>query len=83
VEDRPGHDRRYALTSGKIMRETGWRAQVEFEDGLARTIEWNRQNSAWIERVKSGEYRNYYARNYDDRESELRKTAGTRGRSKA
>ena len=83
VEDRPGHDRRYALSSGKIMRETGWVAQVEFEDGLARTVEWYRQNSAWIERVKSGEYRNYYARNYDDRESELRRTAGTRARSKA
>jgi dTDP-glucose 4,6-dehydratase len=83
VEDRPGHDRRYALSSGKIMRETGWAAQVGFEDGLARTVDWYRQNSAWVERVKSGEYRNYYARNYDQRESELRKTAGTRGRAKA
>ena len=83
VEDRPGHDRRYALSSGKIMRETGWAAQIEFEDGLAPTIEWYRQNSAWIERVKSGEYRNCHARNYDDRESALRKTAGTRGRAKA
>ncbi len=83
VEDRPGHDRRYALSSGKIMRETGWTAQVEFEEGLARTIEWYRQNSAWVGRVKSGEYGNYYSRNYDDRESELRKTAGTRGPSEA
>ena len=82
VEDRPGHDRRYALSSAKIMRETGWAAQVEFEDGLARTIDWYRRNAAWVERVKSGEYRNYYARNYDDRESELRKTAGARGRVK-
>ena len=48
-----------------------------------RTVDWYRQNSAWVERVKSGEYRNYYARNYDNRESELRKTAGTRGRAKA
>jgi dTDP-glucose 4,6-dehydratase len=83
VEDRPGHDRRYALSSAKIVRETGWEAQVGFEDGLARTVDWYRQNSAWVERVKSGEYRNYYARNYDQRESELRKTAGTRGRAKA
>jgi dTDP-glucose 4,6-dehydratase len=83
VEDRPGHDRRYALSSGKVMRETGWAAQVEFEDGLAGTVDWYRQNSAWVERVRSGEYRNYYARNYDQRESELRKTAGTRGRAKA
>jgi dTDP-glucose 4,6-dehydratase len=83
VEDRPGHDRRYALSSAKIMCETGWAAQVGFEDGLARTVDWYRRNSAWVERVKSGEYRNYYARNYDQRESELRKTAGTRGRAKA
>ncbi len=83
VEDRPGHDRRYALSSAKIMRETGWAAQVEFEDGLASTIDWYRRNPAWVERVKSGEYRNYYARNYDDRESELRKTAGARGRVKS
>src|SRR5947207_3343673 len=78
VEDRPGHDRRYALSSAKIVRETGWEAQVGFEDGLARTVDWYRQNSAWVARVKSGEYRNYYARNYDQRESELRKTAGSR-----
>jgi dTDP-glucose 4,6-dehydratase len=83
VEDRPGHDRRYALSSAKLMRETGWRPAVSFEDGLARTIDWYRQNAAWVERVKSGEYRNYYARNYENRESELRKTAGARVRPKA
>ena len=78
VEDRPGHDRRYALSSAKIVRETGWSPQVNFEDGLARTIDWYRRNAAWVARVKSGEYRNYYARNYENRESELRKTAGAR-----
>jgi dTDP-glucose 4,6-dehydratase len=83
VEDRPGHDRRYALSSAKLMRETGWQPAVKFEDGLARTIDWYRQNAAWVERVKSGEYRNYYARNYENRESELRKTAGPRVRPKA
>src|SRR5690349_21378532 len=83
VEDRPGHDRRYALSSEKLMRETGWAPSVDFEDGLARTIDWYRQNAAWVERVKSGEYRNYYARNYENRESELRKTAGPRVRPKA
>ena len=83
VEDRPGHDRRYALSSAKILRETGWRPAVSFEEGLAQAIEWYRQNAAWVERVKSGEYRNYYARNYENRASELRKTAGARLRPKA
>jgi len=67
VPDRPGHDRRYALSSTKLMRETGWRPEVDFENGLARTIEWYRANSAWVERVRSGEYREYYERNYGAR----------------
>jgi dTDP-glucose 4,6-dehydratase len=67
VTDRPGHDRRYALSSEKLMRETGWRAAVPFEDGLRRTIDWYRANSAWIARVKSGEYQKYYAQNYANR----------------
>ena len=78
VEDRPGHDRRYALSSAKIMRETGWTPLTSFEDGLAQTIEWYRRNAGWVERVKSGEYRSYYARNYDNRETELRQTGGGR-----
>ena len=49
VKDRPGHDRRYALSSEKLMRETGWRPLVDFEAGLARTIEWYRANAAWID----------------------------------
>ncbi|MCA2971095.1 MAG: dTDP-glucose 4,6-dehydratase [Acidobacteriaceae bacterium] len=67
VKDRPGHDRRYALTSDKITRETGWAPEMEFETGLAATIEWYRQNTAWIERVRSGAYRDYYAQNYGNR----------------
>ncbi len=67
VTDRPGHDRRYALTSDKITRETGWAPQVEFEAGLAATIEWYRQNTKWIERVRSGAYREYYDQNYANR----------------
>ena len=77
VVDRPGHDRRYALSSAKLTRETGWAPQTSFEQGLAHTIDWYRQNAAWVERVKSGEYRHYYARNYDNRDSELRKTGNT------
>jgi dTDP-glucose 4,6-dehydratase len=67
VTDRPGHDRRYALSSEKIMREAGWTPQVEFEDGLRETIEWYRSNPGWISRVKSGEYQSYYQRNYANR----------------
>ena len=67
VTDRPGHDRRYALSSEKLMRETGWKAEVEFEAGLRATIEWYRNNAAWIEHVKSGEYQSYYERNYAHR----------------
>jgi dTDP-glucose 4,6-dehydratase len=67
VTDRPGHDRRYALSSEKLMRETGWTAQVPFEEGLRETIEWYRANPGWIARVKSGEYLSYYQSNYANR----------------
>jgi len=71
VADRPGHDRRYAVSSAKIAAETGWRPQVAFESGLETTIRWYQDNRDWVSRVKSGEYRAYYARNYDNRETEL------------
>jgi dTDP-glucose 4,6-dehydratase len=67
VKDRPGHDRRYALSSEKLMRETSWTAQVPFEDGLRATIDWYRSNTAWTARVKSGEYQKYYQSNYGGR----------------
>ena len=67
VKDRPGHDRRYALSSEKLMRETGWAPVMNFEDGLSRTIEWYRENSGWVARVRSGEYRAYYEHNYGNR----------------
>jgi dTDP-glucose 4,6-dehydratase len=67
VKDRPGHDRRYALTSEKLMRETGWQAQQPFEEGLKATIDWYRANAAWVARVKSGEYQHYYEDNYANR----------------
>jgi dTDP-glucose 4,6-dehydratase len=71
VTDRPGHDRRYALSSEKLMRETGWSPQVSFEDGLRSTIDWYVSNAGWVERVRSGEYLNWYARNYERRPEEL------------
>ena len=69
VTDRPGHDRRYALSSEKLMRETSWQPLVDFETGLARTIEWYRANTAWVERVRRGEYRRYYAAQYESRKA--------------
>jgi dTDP-glucose 4,6-dehydratase len=67
VTDRPGHDRRYGLSSEKIMRETSWRPQIDFETGLAAAIEWYRANAAWVAHVRSGEYLTYYERNYGAR----------------
>lgn len=67
VKDRPGHDRRYALSSEKLMSETGWSPVMNFEEGLSRTIQWYRENSGWVARVRSGEYRTYYEHNYGNR----------------
>ncbi len=67
VTDRPGHDRRYALTNEKLTSATGWRPRMDFDRGLSLTIDWYRQNSGWIRRVKSGEYRNFYELNYSGR----------------
>jgi dTDP-glucose 4,6-dehydratase len=64
VKDRPGHDRRYSLASDKLREELGWEAQVRFADGIARTVDWYRANEAWWEPIRSGEYRDYYERQY-------------------
>lgn len=60
VTDRPGHDRRYALSSRKIAQETGWKPETDFDGGLRRTVAWYQENSGWVERVRSGEYQRYY-----------------------
>jgi dTDP-glucose 4,6-dehydratase len=67
VKDRPGHDRRYALSSDKITAETGWTPAQPFEEGLQKTIDWYRANPEWIARVRSGEYQRYYEKNYAGR----------------
>lgn len=57
VADRPGHDRRYAIDCAKIERELGWRPTVSFEKGLEETVAWYRSNAAWVEAIRSGDYR--------------------------
>jgi dTDP-glucose 4,6-dehydratase len=66
VEDRPGHDRRYSLDSSKL-HALGWKTQRSWDDGLAETVAWYRDNRSWWEPLKSGEYREYYARQYAER----------------
>jgi dTDP-glucose 4,6-dehydratase len=71
VQDRPGHDRRYAIDSSKIEAQLNWHARTKFDAGLQETIEWYRNNSAWIEHVRSGAYLNYYERMYGRRSQTL------------
>jgi len=68
VTDRPGHDRRYALTNLKLTSKTGWEPRMNFEDGLEKTVEWYRTNRDWVRRVKTGEYREFYELNYASRQ---------------
>lgn len=67
VNDRPGHDLRYSIDSSKIKRELGWEASVSFEEGLRDTVKWYLGNLDWYERLRSGEYQDYYSKNYADR----------------
>jgi dTDP-glucose 4,6-dehydratase len=67
VSDRPGHDRRYAIDAGKLARELGWQPCITLEEGLRTTIDWYRERREWWKRIKSGEYRKYYAQQYGER----------------
>jgi dTDP-glucose 4,6-dehydratase len=64
VVDRLGHDRRYALSFAKLHRRTGWRPEIPFDEGLAGTVEWYRAHPEWWRPLKSGEFLDYYRRNY-------------------
>ena len=66
VADRPGHDRRYSIDTAKL-RGLGWRPELPFDRGLRTTVDWYRENRAWWEPIKSGEYREYYERQYGER----------------
>lgn len=67
VTDRPGHDRRYAIDAGKIIKQLGWRPSVTFEQGINKTIDWYLQNQDWLDRVVSGDYQKYYESMYGNR----------------
>lgn len=67
VQDRPGHDRRYAIDAGKIERSLGWKPQETFESGLRKTVEWYLSNTGWVDGVTSGEYQKWIDQNYTDR----------------
>jgi dTDP-glucose 4,6-dehydratase len=67
VPDRPGHDQRYAIDCSRAESELGWRPEVSFDEGLAATVQWYLENTEWVERVRSGVYREYYQQQYGDR----------------
>jgi dTDP-glucose 4,6-dehydratase len=64
VTDRPGHDHRYAIDATKIKDELGWEPTVFFEEGLGKTVEWFQNNEDWWKKIKSGEYQEYYKKQY-------------------
>ena len=75
VQDRPGHDRRYALNCEKIGTELGWKPEIALGDGLHQTIEWYKDNRIWVEKVRAGEYVSYYEKYYSNREKSLQAIA--------
>ena len=67
VKDRPGHDQRYAIDSSKMQEELGWEPEYTFEEGIKETINWYVNHQDWWRKIKSGEYKNYYEKMYDNR----------------
>ena len=67
VKDRPGHDRRYAIDSSRIMAELGWKPSVSFEEGILKTIDWYLTHTEWLTHVVSGQYQSYYDNMYAGR----------------
>lgn len=67
VEDRAGHDFRYAIDTTRVEHELGWKPQMDFETGLRSTIDWYLDNKGWAERIQSGQYRDYYETQYGKR----------------
>ena len=71
VKDRPGHDRRYALSCDKIERDLVWKPSIRLDQGLSQTIEWYKANHDWVEKIRAGEYRSYYEKYYENRDTSL------------
>ena len=71
VEDRPGHDQRYAIDATKIANELGWKPEETFESGIEKTVNWYLANQDWVNNVTSGEYRNWVQTHYIERGEEL------------
>jgi dTDP-glucose 4,6-dehydratase len=67
VQDRPGHDQRYAIDASKIQRELGWTPSETFDSGIRKTVEWYLSNESWVSHVKSGSYQNWIDQNYAKR----------------
>jgi len=67
VEDRPGHDHRYAICCFKLKQELGWTQRHTFFEGIDKTIQWYLSNDAWINNIKNGEYQNWIEKNYGKR----------------
>lgn len=64
VKDRPGHDRRYALSISKIKKDLGWQPRVSFQPGFVKTMRWYRKNSEWLKNTQTGAYRSFYRKYY-------------------
>ncbi len=67
VQDRPGHDRRYAMDASKLKRDLGWEPRISFEEGMNQTIMWYLEHEMWWQRIKTGDYLNYYFQWYGSR----------------
>jgi len=67
VQDRPGHDMRYAIDASKIERELGWKPQETFESGIRKTVQWYLDNQDWVQQIQSGEYQQWIDKNYKER----------------
>ena len=64
IKNRPGHDRRYAIDSSKIQDELNWKSNFDFRKGLEQTVDWYLENQNWLDKINSGEYQEYYQKQY-------------------
>ena len=83
VKDRPGHDRRYALNCDKIARDLGWKPAISLAEGLRQTIDWYKSNTEWLAGVRGGNYRSYYEKYYENRDSSLHAIAESGRKSRS